>query len=175
MNLCVGDIFKNLNTLLAVAEQAIHLVSFFHRSTFFLGRLRSEQAFLYKSYVSFVSPNCTRWNSHYLYFASIIKSCAALKNLATRIEEEDSDDLKDFPRNILFNISDNEWWKNLTQLKVLLEPYMVSLNKLQRDKGRLTEVLHNFGWVCQVIKGIVDQDLKDYLLIKLEKRWLAWE
>ncbi|CAG8840080.1 26580_t:CDS:2, partial [Gigaspora margarita] len=104
-----------------------------------------EQASLYKSYVSFVSPNCTRWNSHYLCFASILRSRAALKNLATRIEEDD-ENFKSFPRSILLNISDNEWWKNLTQLKVLLEPYMASLNKLQQDKGNLTKVLHSFGW-----------------------------
>lgn len=175
MNLCVGDIFKKSNLFSIVAEQAVQLVSFFHRSTFFLGRLRSEQAALYKSYVSFVSPNSTRWNSHYLCFASIIKSRAALKSLATKIEDDDNEDFKSFPRDLLLNISNNEWWKNLTQLKVLLEPYMASLNKLQRDKGCLTEVLHSFGWICQVIKGILDQELKDYLMTKLEKRWSAWE
>ncbi|CAG8817376.1 26223_t:CDS:1, partial [Racocetra persica] len=72
-------------------------------------------------------------------------SRAILKNLATRIEEENDDNLKGFPRSILFNISDNEWWKNLIQLKILLELYMASLNKLQRDKGCFTEVLHSFG------------------------------
>ncbi|CAG8718772.1 2067_t:CDS:2 [Gigaspora rosea] len=41
--------------------------------------------------------------------ASIIKSRAALKNLATKIEEENNDTLKDFPRNILLNILDNKW------------------------------------------------------------------
>ncbi|CAG8548654.1 20703_t:CDS:2 [Cetraspora pellucida] len=52
---------------------------------------------------------------------------------------------------------------------------MASLNKLQQDKGCLTEVLHSFGWVCQVIKSIINQDLKNYLLMKLKKRWLAWK
>ncbi|CAG8555556.1 13103_t:CDS:2 [Cetraspora pellucida] len=96
---------------------------------------------IYKSYVSFVSPNSTRWNSHYLCFASIIKSHAALKNLATKIEEGNDDSLKDFPKSILSNISNS----------------------------RLTEVLHSFGWVYQVIKGISDEALKDYLITKLEK------
>ncbi|CAG8650758.1 6738_t:CDS:2, partial [Gigaspora margarita] len=91
--------------------------------------LHSEQAALYKSYISFVSPNSTHWNSYYLCFASIIKSRAALKNLATKIEEENNNNLKDFPRNILFNIS-----------------------------------------MYQVIKDIPDEELKDYLIVKLEKR-----
>ncbi|CAG8546845.1 15518_t:CDS:2, partial [Cetraspora pellucida] len=108
--------------------------------------------------------------SHYLCFASIIKSHAALKNLATKIKEGNDDSLKDFSKSILLNISNNEWWKNLMQLKVLLEPYMAFLNKLQHDKGHLTEVLHSFGWVYQIIKGISNETLKDYLITKLEKR-----
>ncbi|CAG8621195.1 2419_t:CDS:2, partial [Cetraspora pellucida] len=77
--------------------------------------------------------------SHYLCFANIIKSRAAFKNLATKIEEGNDDSLKDFSKSILSNISNSEWWKNLMQLKVLLEPYMAFLNKLQHDKGHLTE------------------------------------
>ncbi|CAG8712401.1 16239_t:CDS:2, partial [Cetraspora pellucida] len=88
----------------------------------------SSQASLYKSYISFVTPNSTRWNSHYLCFASIIRSCAALKNLATRIEEENDNNLKGFPRSILFNISDNEWWKNLIQLKSFCKGIAVELH-----------------------------------------------
>ncbi|CAG8636013.1 14547_t:CDS:2, partial [Cetraspora pellucida] len=141
MNLCVGDIFRNSNKFSTVAEQAIHLVSFFNRSTFFLGCLRSEQLALYRSYVSFVLPNCTRWNSHYLCFASIFRTCAALKNLATKIEEGNDEDLNDFSEILLTYISNNEC----------------------------------FGWVCQVIKNLSDSTLKDYLITKLEKRWLTWK
>ncbi|CAG8748273.1 24818_t:CDS:2, partial [Dentiscutata erythropus] len=42
-------------------------------------------------------------------------------------------------------------WKSLMQLKVLLEPYMALLNKLQQDKDHLTEVLHSFGWHKKVL------------------------
>ncbi|CAG8718774.1 2068_t:CDS:2, partial [Gigaspora rosea] len=49
---------------------------------------------------------------------------------------------------------------------------MASLNKLQQDKGYRTEVLHSFRWVCQVIKDILDEELNDYLLTKLEKRYI---
>ncbi|CAG8466093.1 9972_t:CDS:2 [Cetraspora pellucida] len=52
---------------------------------------------------------------------------------------------------------------------------MALLNKLKRDKSYLTDVLHGFGWICQVIKGISNQDLRNYLITKLEKRWLAWK
>ncbi|CAG8798699.1 11897_t:CDS:2, partial [Racocetra fulgida] len=45
--------------------------------------------------------------SHYLCFASIIKTRAALKNLATKIEEGVDENFKDFPEDIFLNISNN--------------------------------------------------------------------
>ncbi|CAG8669859.1 6444_t:CDS:2, partial [Dentiscutata heterogama] len=74
---------------------------------------------------------------------------------ATKIEDKDNDNLNSFSKSILSNISDNEWWKNLIQLKVLLKPYMTSLNKLQQDKGCLTEVLHSFGWLLKTYKQTI--------------------
>ncbi|CAG8804369.1 19614_t:CDS:2, partial [Cetraspora pellucida] len=94
----------------------------------------------------------------------IIKSHAALKNLATKIKEGNNDSLKDFPKSIFSNISNSKWWKNLMQLKVLLEPYMASLNKLQCDKGHLTEVLHSFKWVYQHKKVLTICQLRSELL-----------
>ncbi|CAG8780258.1 10361_t:CDS:1, partial [Cetraspora pellucida] len=64
---------------------------------------------------------------------------AALKNLATKIEEDNDEDLNNFPEILLTYISNNEWWNNLMQLKTLFEPYMALLNKLQRDKGHLSD------------------------------------
>ncbi|CAG8830248.1 32295_t:CDS:2, partial [Gigaspora margarita] len=108
--------------------------------------LNEDQQKHFKQLILKATVSCGWAFSHYLCFASIIKSCAALKNLATKIEEENDDTLKDFPRNIFLNISDNECY--------------------------FTEVLHSFRWVCQIIKDILDEELKDYLLTKLEKRCL---
>ncbi|CAG8467631.1 14297_t:CDS:2 [Dentiscutata erythropus] len=77
------------------------------------------------------------------------KSDKSVSVATTKIEEETDDNLKDFPRNILFNILNNEWWKSLMQLK---------------DKGHLTEVLHSFGWVCQYKKVLAICQLRSELL-----------
>ncbi|CAB4375311.1 unnamed protein product [Rhizophagus irregularis] len=85
MNLCIGDIFKESNSLTKVGEQAVAIASFFNRA----------------------------------------------KNLATKIEEQESDDLYDFPNEYLNCISDNNWWKKLKELETLVLPYCAALNQLQ--------------------------------------------
>ncbi|CAG8550179.1 5281_t:CDS:2, partial [Gigaspora rosea] len=96
-------------------------------------------------------------------------------SLANKIEESSDPALYNFPYDILANISNPDWWKLLKQLENLLEPYCSALNKLQTDKARLYEVLHTFGWITRIIKGLTDSDLRNFLLNHLERRWKSWE
>lgn len=79
MNLIFGEIFKESKLYKRVSAEAIRIVSFFHKSTYFTGHLRDEQMNIYKKTISLVSPGDTRWNSYYFCFYSICKSQAALK------------------------------------------------------------------------------------------------
>ncbi|CAG8724157.1 17363_t:CDS:2 [Cetraspora pellucida] len=107
------------------------------------------------------------------------KTHAALKNLATKIEEDNDKDLNDFPEILLTYISNNESWNNLMQLKSLLEPYMASLNKLQQDKSCLSDILHSFSWIYKQNIAILveendeqtslDEDTEEEQLISLSE------
>jgi len=80
MNLCVSDIFKESNSLTTVGEQAVAIASFFNRAKVWIGKLREEQAAIYKNkYYTLIVPNDTRWNSQYYCFASLLRSKSALK------------------------------------------------------------------------------------------------
>ncbi|CAG8660791.1 25063_t:CDS:2 [Dentiscutata erythropus] len=176
MNLAVGDIFRYSSILSTVAEEAIKIVTFFNRSTFFLGRLRDEQSLVYKNkYISLLLPNATRWNSHYYCFSSLIKTRTALKNLGNKIEEGLDNSFSNFPEDILMNILDSNWWTDLRQLEAILLPYCSILNKLQCDQAKLHDVLHGFGWIVQVIENLSDLDLRTNLLMHIERRWQTWE
>ncbi|GBC10038.1 hypothetical protein RclHR1_00930016 [Rhizophagus clarus] len=72
-------------------------------------------------------------------------------NLATKIEEQESDDLYDFPEEYLNCISDNNWWKKLKELETLILPYFI------------------------VLRSFDNNNFKNKLLKKLEKRWSDWE
>ncbi|RIB28634.1 hypothetical protein C2G38_2157358 [Gigaspora rosea] len=111
-------------------------------------RLKDEQATVYKGkYIALITPNYTRWNSHFYCFSSILKSKAALKNLMTKIEDGDDSSLYGFPIDIQENLSSSDWWRKLQELYKLIEPYCAALNKLQTDGARLHEVLYAFGWI----------------------------
>ncbi|CAG8574242.1 4679_t:CDS:2 [Cetraspora pellucida] len=137
MNLCVGDIFKKDSNLKIITEEAIEVVTYFHRSDFFYSRLKDEQAAIYKGkYIALITPNDTCWNSHFYCFSSILKSKAALKNLMTKIEDGDDSSLYSFPTNIQENLS-RRWicyyytnWVNKTPLVILaeLEQYRAEKN-----------------------------------------------
>ncbi|CAB5356207.1 unnamed protein product [Rhizophagus irregularis] len=96
-----------LDVTVSFGEQAVAIASFFNRAKVWIGKLREEQAAMYK-------------NKYY-----------ALINLATKIEEQESDDLYDFPNEYLNCISDNNWWKKLKELETLVLPYCAALNQLQ--------------------------------------------
>ncbi|EXX53549.1 hypothetical protein RirG_242890 [Rhizophagus irregularis DAOM 197198w] len=93
----------------------------------------------------------------------------------TKIEEQESDDLYDFPNEYLNCISDNNWWKKLKELETLVLPYCAALNQLQRHNSQLHDVLHCFGNLVIVLHSLDNNNLKNKLLKKLEKRWSDWE
>ena len=59
MNLCIGDIFKELSSLSNTAEEAIGIITFFSRSKVWLRRLQTEQINTYKIQISLVSSTTT--------------------------------------------------------------------------------------------------------------------
>jgi hypothetical protein len=80
----VGDIFKESSAITTLAEQAVAIVNFFNRSKVWIGKLREEQAAIYKNkYYALIVPNETRWNSHYHCFASLLRTKSALKVFIT--------------------------------------------------------------------------------------------
>jgi len=79
MNLVVGDIFKESESYQQTSKNAVRLVSYFHSSPYFTGKLRNEQQSCYEKTIALATPGETRWNSYYYCFHSILKTEAALK------------------------------------------------------------------------------------------------
>ena len=79
MNLVFAEIFKESTVFERISEEAVRIVSFFHKSGYFMGNLRDEQIRIYKKSIKLASPSDTRWNSYYFCFNSVLKTQAALK------------------------------------------------------------------------------------------------
>jgi len=76
---------------------------------------------------------------------------------------------------VLSILEDPEFWGKLAELEALFYPYCLALNTLQKNKARLFEVLHCFGYFMEQTLSNPDDDFKDNMVLRLEKRWLAWE
>ncbi|GES96832.1 ribonuclease H-like domain-containing protein [Rhizophagus clarus] len=50
---------------------------------------------------------------------------------------------------IISIINDSDFWLNLAELEQILYPFCATLNILQRDKARLYDILHSFGYFMQ--------------------------
>ena len=70
-------------------------------------------------------------------------------------------------------LDDSDFWKYLADLEAVLYPYCAALNILQKDKARLYEVLHSFGYFMQCILNHPDSNFKIHMQQRLEKRWKA--
>jgi hypothetical protein len=79
INLVFGDIFKENETFKRISDEAVHIVSYFHKSIYFTGNLRDEQVRIYNKTISLLTPGDIRWNSYYFCFHSLLKTQAALK------------------------------------------------------------------------------------------------
>jgi hypothetical protein len=121
-----------------------------------------------------------------IFFNRIIKINYLIKSLAGRNELGNVTIVNDdsivnqqnnviMANHILSILEDLEFWSNLAELETLFYPYCMALNTLQKNKARLFEVLHCFGYFMKCTLSNPDDDFKDEMILKLEKRWLSWE
>lgn len=108
-----------------------------------------------------------------------------LKTLVAKYEPSDdsgafssrknrNDELK-LPADICQPINDDNFWRSVRNLKLMLLPLCGCLNILQRDKAYLFEVLHSFGYFYKLFNNYNDHALSNRMCIRLENRWKTWE
>jgi len=76
---------------------------------------------------------------------------------------------------IISIIDNSDFWMNLVELEKILYPYCAALNLLQKDKARLYDVLHSFGYFMQCTLECDDENYKEMMTRRLERRWKTWE
>ncbi|GES76734.1 hypothetical protein RCL_jg17366.t2 [Rhizophagus clarus] len=185
-NLCVADVFKSSPKFLETSKKATTIVKYFNASSIFTKDLHDEQKRIYNKYITLIQPGDTRWNSYYFCYQSVLKNKRALKSLAGRNDFSDitvmHDDLiaeansnKIMSSVIVSIINDSDFWLNLAELEQILYPFCAALNILQRDKARLYDVLHSFGYFMQCTLENNDENYKGMMTMRLVNRWKSWE
>ncbi|CAJ0885954.1 12925_t:CDS:2 [Entrophospora sp. SA101] len=142
MNLFVGEIFKESVEFKATSTDAIKVALYFKSSLnkYFIGKLHSIQKDTYGKYIQIAIGNDTHWNSHYECFRSMYEPHTGSSSYRR------PDEPLYLPANISSILLDEDWWLLLSKLVLVLKPYCIILDILQRDKARLHEVLGGFGY-----------------------------
>ncbi|CAJ0920577.1 9493_t:CDS:2 [Entrophospora sp. SA101] len=194
MNLVFAEIFKESPIFERISEEAVRIVSFFHKSGYFMGNLRDEQIRIYKKSIKLALPSDTRWNSYYFCFNSVLKTQAALKFLAAKFNPDrvnvtrtngipnipvdrrtTRNNKRRLPDDIVDSINDPVFWSKLFSLQNLLYPLCCFLNQLQKDAARLYEVVHCFAYTLHIFSMHHDLDFSEKMVSRIEKRWKGWE
>ncbi|CAJ0649874.1 3347_t:CDS:2, partial [Entrophospora sp. SA101] len=173
MNLFVGEIFKESVEFKATSTDAIKVALYFKSSLnkYFIGKLRSIQKDTYGKYIQIAIGNDTHWNSHYECFCTLIKSKSSIKGECSMYEPHTGsssyrrpDEPLYLPANISSILLDEDWWLLLSKLVLVLKPYCIILDILQRDKARLHEVLGGFGYFVEFWKKYDESELREKML-----------
>ncbi|RHZ56075.1 hypothetical protein Glove_406g119 [Diversispora epigaea] len=169
LQLAICDIFKESNHLKQASKKALIVAAYFKHSnnSFFIGKLRDIQMELYLKYYTIIIPGETRWNSHFFCYKSLLRSKNALRNLAIRYEQPETNVHSNeiyMNMEICKILQDTDWWNMITILTNILEPYCKILNKLQCDKSQLFEILHAMGYLVKFWQEYIDQELGEKMI-----------
>ncbi|CAG8818903.1 17154_t:CDS:2, partial [Cetraspora pellucida] len=156
-----------------IIQMGVKLIAVVCDSASFYAAARDLQNEFYKKYISLVVGNDTRWNSYLECFRSLLKSKSALRTLASKFDplEPLDDDSLYLPENITSILLDESWWHVLQKLANILTPYGIIIDLFQKDKARLHEVLHRFGYFVEFWKRYEDLEFGQQILNRLESRW----
>ncbi|PKY58293.1 hypothetical protein RhiirA4_429606 [Rhizophagus irregularis] len=171
--------------LLETSKNTTAIVKYFNASSKFTKDLRDEQKRIYNKYITLIQPDQTRWNSYYFCYQSVFKNKRILKSLAGRNDfsdvtvvhekEEGNNNNKLMASKIISIIDNPDFWINLVELKKIFYPYCATLNLLQKDKARLYDVLYSFGYFMQCTSECDDDDYREMMTKRLERRWKTWK
>ncbi|GET01130.1 ribonuclease H-like domain-containing protein [Rhizophagus clarus] len=139
--LAICDNFKESLTLKTASAKAITAAAYFKNgnNSYFIGKLQDIQKELSLVWSKQALRNLAIWHEHPQLTPEANSSTSNMNKIYLN-------------NNICKILLDNDWWNTIEILQEILMPYCGVLNKLQSDKARLFELLHD-----------------------LEKWWSQWE
>ncbi|RGB42495.1 hypothetical protein C1646_750818 [Rhizophagus diaphanus] len=169
-NLCIADVFKSSLKLLETSKNTTAIIKYFNALLKFTKDLYNEQKKKYNKYITLIQPGQTRWNSYYFCYQSVLKNKNDLSDVTVVHEKEEGNNDNKLMTSKIISIIDNpDFWINLVELEKILYPYCAALNLLQKDKARLYDVLHSFGYFMQCTSECDDDDYREMMIRRLER------
>ncbi|KDN35540.1 hypothetical protein RSAG8_11497, partial [Rhizoctonia solani AG-8 WAC10335] len=123
-------------------------------------------------------PCITRWTAHFLSFTSLLSSQQPLQSLLVSKPEAFQDSAGRSPENlkevegIMKSIDDRQFWRNLNELKLYLEPLAIAANVAQAPTTRLDHILIELGHLYRIFRLYAPNPaVRQCVLDSLERRW----
>ncbi|KDN35726.1 hypothetical protein RSAG8_11349, partial [Rhizoctonia solani AG-8 WAC10335] len=178
INLVVGNISSQSSRLVETADSSTSIIKWMLHHSYLLGLLHQEQVQNGGKSRSLTLPVLTRWTSHFLSFRSLLTEARWIRSLAARNPEAfrasagRSPERKEEVERILKNIEDPNFWNQLTELKLYLEPLAIAANVSQAATTRLDHILIELGRLYNVFSRLAfNPKMRDTALESLERRW----
>jgi hypothetical protein len=143
-----------------LVDVAIELINKFHKKKIYRLKLKHMQKAMNEKQKVVIKPNKTRWNSMYYAFKRLLSIQQVINTLLISMKENDG--------------IDEMFWKKLTELVYILQPFQVLTQVLQSDTATLGDIHDGFykihSGLDKHINGMFGATIPQFKLI-VEDRW----
>ncbi|CAE6484295.1 unnamed protein product [Rhizoctonia solani] len=178
INLVVSDILSQSGHLVDIADTAIGMIKWILHRPRLLQRLHHEQAQNGGKPQSLTLPAHDRWTSHYISFRSLLSASQLLRSLAAsdpetfRVDAGRSPKQKEEAELFLKSIQDPNFWDQLEELDLYLEPLAIAANVSHASATRLDHILTELGRLYHVFSKLESNPkIREIALASLERCW----
>lgn len=173
----VCDFFKSRSNLLRWSKDAVELI----------GWLRRKDGILSELSLTIIRAVLTRWTCHYQAYSRLLQvrkeliAIFAQDSVTPRIVFIGDDEQRERAEEMETIIKNDDFWKGLLRMTLILEPLAIAANKLQATFIRLDVVLITFGHLLLSYRNLLNnptvlEDVDDTrgisrIISSLEHRW----
>ncbi|KAJ7238184.1 ribonuclease H-like domain-containing protein [Mycena rebaudengoi] len=187
VNLVVGEVLELEILCMAAVDDGLEMVKWFTNHSHALGLLKEHQKLTDRfkqtgRLLVLMFPVISRWIYHFLAAHQLLTLSAPMRTLYI----QDYDNLiecagskreaKEKAESVLEPIDNPQFWKNLAEVKILLEPLAIAAKCMQVPDAGLDQVLLMLGNLYRIYGSpVIIQRVHNCVRKSLEKRWLAME
>jgi len=144
LNLVMGHILTN-PVMKTAAAQCCLMVTFFSRSTKYMGKLQKLMLEMLGKKLTFEKTGVTRWYSHYGMVRRIIELKPALVAFANALVLDAELQATAYGRDVVAVVHDGRFWERASVMRALLQPLVIELGVIERRASNLADVAAPFG------------------------------
>ncbi|KAJ7260042.1 ribonuclease H-like domain-containing protein [Mycena rebaudengoi] len=187
VNIMVGEVLELELPCMGSMDDGLEIAKWFTNHSRALGMLKDQQKTTERfkrtnRALTLIFPVISRWTVHFLCTRRFLVLSPPMRALYYQDYEAliqcagAKADAKAKARAVLEPIEDPQFWKNIAEVKLILEPLAIAAKCMQAPDAGLDQVLLMLGNLYRIYGDPeVDSRVRNCIRNSLEKRWLAME